>query len=217
MKKLFALIAMVLPMMAFAQGQKENIVLPQTEATFQLAAQLSSYGYAQNDPVALISAARIAKQHGYVQEPSDKTTEGKATSTDKKKTSFNLNPETLLADAKNMARGNSVLLDMIEDVAKNKRGAVGGPKYKSDCVRGNATDIYRVNFRGGELATVAVVGDGDTDLDLYIYDENGNLIDYDSDYTDRCVCSFYPRWTGYFSIKIVNRGAITNCYVIRTN
>ena len=60
-------------------------------------------------------------------------------------------------------------------------------------------------------------GDGDTDLDLFIYDENGNLIDSDDDDTDYCVCSWRPRWTGKFYIRIKNLGRISNAYTIRTN
>jgi hypothetical protein len=67
------------------------------------------------------------------------------------------------------------------------------------------------------LAVITVIGDGDTDLDLYVYDENGNLIEHDADYTDDCVVTFTPKWTGNFKIKIVNRGRVYNSYVIRTN
>ena len=64
---------------------------------------------------------------------------------------------------------------------------------------------------------VTVIGDGDTDLDLYVYDENGNLIDKDVDYSDDCVVSFVPKWTGVFTIKIMNRGNVYNNYIMRTN
>ena len=39
----------------------------------------------------------------------------------------------------------------------------------------NEADLYKIAFRGGEVARAAVSGDGDTRLDLYVYDENGNL------------------------------------------
>lgn len=68
-----------------------------------------------------------------------------------------------------------------------------------------------------ELAEILVSGDGDTDLDLYVYDENGNYITSDADYTDDCYVRFYPAWTGQFRLKIVNRGGIYNNYVILTN
>ena len=69
----------------------------------------------------------------------------------------------------------------------------------------------------GEEAEVAGVGDGDTDLDLYIYDSNGNLIEKDDDYTDTCYCSWTPKWTGAFTIKIKNRGGVCNYYTLYTN
>jgi hypothetical protein len=81
-------------------------------------------------------------------------------------------------------------------------------------VAAGATDVYTVTFRGGERATVTVRGDGDTDLDLYVYDENGNLIVKDDDHTDNCVVSFTPKWTGPFKIRVVNRGNVYNQYTI---
>lgn len=216
MKKLLVMIAMALPIIAMAQ-QKEDYVISESEATFQMAVELSSYGYANNDALSLIQAARIAKQQGYVKTDGSKTTEGGTQESGKKRSHVCLEYDILLSDARDIAKNDGVLLALIDDVAKNTRGAVGGPKYATDCVRAGATDIYRVSFRAGERAEIAVVGDGDTDLDLYIYDENGNLITYDNDYTDRCYCIFTPRWTGSFTIKIVNRGHVMNCYVIRTN
>ena len=67
------------------------------------------------------------------------------------------------------------------------------------------------------LAEVVVSGDGDTDLDLYVYDSNGNLIAKDDDYTDGCYVRWRPSWTGRFIIKIVNRGPVYNKYVLMTN
>ena len=74
-----------------------------------------------------------------------------------------------------------------------------------------------MTFRGGELAHVDIVGDGDTDLDVYIYDENGNLIDRDTDYDDRPCVMWTPRWTGTFVIKIQNLGRVYNQYTVFTN
>jgi hypothetical protein len=77
--------------------------------------------------------------------------------------------------------------------------------------------IYTLAFRAGELAEVAVSGDGDTDLDLYILDQNNNLIVYDEGYTDQCYVRFVPKWTGNFSIVVKNRGRVWNRYQIATN
>ena len=61
------------------------------------------------------------------------------------------------------------------------------------------------------------MGDGDTDLDLYVYDENGNLIDKDIDSTDTMLCMWTPKWTGEFIIKIKNLGSVRNYYTLWTN
>ena len=96
-------------------------------------------------------------------------------------------------------------------------GAYGGPKSADERVDANGADRYEIVFNGGEQARVVVDGDGDTDLDLYIYDENGNLITKDDDNTDYCICSWTPKWTGKFIIRIVNRGSVYNAYTLRTN
>ena len=116
-----------------------------------------------------------------------------------------------------MAAEDGVILALIDDVNSNVRGAVGGETYTVERVKAKGTDVYKVKFRANELAVVTVIGDGDTDLDLYVYDANGNLIDSDTDYTDNCVCTWEPRWTGTFTIKVVNRGNVYNKYVIATN
>jgi hypothetical protein len=96
-------------------------------------------------------------------------------------------------------------------------GAAGGPKASTTRVNARATDVYTIKFNGGESARITVAGDGDTDLDLYVYDENGNLITKDDDNTDYCVVSWTPRWTGPFTVRVVNRGNVWNQYRITTN
>ena len=94
----------------------------------------------------------------------------------------------------------------------------GGPNVvHRDRVLANTNDVYNMTFRGGETAEVAVVGDHDTDLDLYIYDENDNLIVSDTDYSDSCFVIWVPKWTGTFRVKIVNRGGVYNDYTLATN
>jgi hypothetical protein len=96
-------------------------------------------------------------------------------------------------------------------------GAVGGPRSNTTRVNARATDQYTIGFRGGEAARITVAGDGDTDLDLYVYDEFGNLIVKDDDNTDYCVVSWTPRFTGPFTVRVVNRGGVYNQYRLTTN
>ena len=96
-------------------------------------------------------------------------------------------------------------------------GADGGSRFNRDRVLAHSSDTYTMRFRAGEVARVAVIGDGDTDLDLYVYDEFGNLIGSDTDYTDACIVTWAPRWTGVFTIQVVNRGNVYNVYRLQTN
>ncbi len=84
-------------------------------------------------------------------------------------------------------------------------------------MRAGSSDSFSITFVSGRLAEILVSGDGDTDLDLYVYDSNGNLIASDSDYTDDCYVSWIPAWTGKYTVKVVNRGGVYNRYVIATN
>lgn len=219
MKKLLLFIAILLPMISMAQEQKSVMgTWPEVDNAFKLAADLAKYGYAHNDALSLVQAARICKQEGFTAMPRAKeqgSSTGATTSS-----SFNLEPSRLLADAKQRAGGDDVLLALIDDVTNypgtTTRGS-NNPIYVTDVIAGNSYDLYRHTFRANEQAIVICIGDGDTDLDLYIYDENNNLIDMDNDYTDDCVCTFTPSWTGTFYIKIVNRGRMANCYVLRSN
>lgn len=215
------MIALMLPMAVMAQEEKDTTaVIPQEENTLRVAAELSKHGYANNDAMSLIQAARLSKQYGFTLEERKKAEGSEKSSAqggEKKEGQVSLDPTKLLADAKAMAGDDGVLLALIDDVSSNVRGASGGPKYASSSVNAGESDVYNITFRGGETAIVIVVGDGDTDLDLYVYDNNGNLVDSDTDYTDDCVCTWTPRWTGNFRIKIVNRGRVYNNYVLRTN
>jgi hypothetical protein len=84
-------------------------------------------------------------------------------------------------------------------------------------VNAGAIDSYKIVFQAGEVAEVEVRGDGDTDLDLFVHDENGNAIVKDDDGSDHCYVRFVPRWTGKFTVRVVNRGTVYNNYIIRTN
>ena len=219
MKKLFALIVLILPMTVVAQEVKDAVAsIPQTVRTIRMAAELSKNGYANNDALSLIYAARLSKQIGLTLEEKEKTQEGEAIAEEGQKNGqVSLDAAKLLADAKAIAGDDGILLALIDDVNSNVRGAVGGPKYALSRVNAGATDVYHFSFRAGEPAIVTVSGDGDTDLDLYVYDNNGNLIDSDTDYSDDCICAWTPRWTGQFTIRIRNRGRVYNSYVIHTN
>ena len=94
---------------------------------------------------------------------------------------------------------------------------IAGAQRTYERVRAGATDSYTFRFRGGDPAAVFVWGDGNTDLDLYVYDQNGNRICSDTNDSDTMLCRWTPSSTGAFTIRIKNYGRAHNDYVIQTN
>ena len=220
---IIALCALVLCVSAYAQDEKTVIEISPEVKALKVAAQLAKYGYENYAPTALIEAARIFSETK-VDELEAEKVEGETHSeqVSDKDNKVSYDPRQLLEDARKYAGKDKTVLAMADQVESGlrksaTRGAVEGPKGMSDRVYGKSTESYKVKFWANELAEVCVSGDGDTDLDLYVYDENGNLIGKDDDYSDECVVRWYPKWTGTFIIKVVNRGALYNNFAIWTN
>jgi hypothetical protein len=96
--------------------------------------------------------------------------------------------------------------------------AITGTAAFCGSVSARSYDTYRgvFLFRAHQPRTVVVEGDHDTDLDCWLYDENGNIVDSDEDSTDICVLEVTPRWTGKFSLRVANRGRVYNNYCVGT-
>jgi len=184
-----------------------------------IAGRLVKYGHSTKNALPLIQAMQIYSQFSFSESDatSVETTDAMVTPAETEKANpVSFDMAALAAAATNYAEGDKNLLALIKATSAT-RGRVGGAISHVDRVSAHSTDTYTIRFRGGESAMVIVSGDGDTDLDLYVYDENGNLIDSDTDSTDDCVCTFNPRWTGPFTIKIKNLGSVYNRYTLITN
>jgi hypothetical protein len=192
-------------------------------AEVDLAHELYAYGRTAEDPLAVIVAAKIVAS--VPTQPTERAKEEKppegaaAEATQKTNEAGPPKLELMLETARELAGEDEVLLGMIADVEAGKsKGRVPGPLVTIDIVQAGFTNTYYDQvFEGGELAEVATVGDTDTDLDLFIYDEHGNLICSDTDYSDRTYCSWYPRYRGPFAIVIKNLGGVWNEYRLFTN
>jgi len=57
-----------------------------------------------------------------------------------------------------------------------------------------------------EVTQVMVNGDGDGDVDCFLFDENGNAVASDNSAEDRCYLRVVPKWRGLFILRIVNVG-----------
>ena len=190
---------------------------PVAMATLSL--QLAKYGDKTKDPLAMIVAANLQKQSGAQSKEFKKTEEGKATGD--AKPAIDDSVAGLLDRAKQYANGSNDIIALADDVANTAAMGRTGPSGTADdtyrgmtSVRGNSSDIIPVTFRGREIAAVSIVGDGDTDLDLYVYDKTGNQVCASVSFGDEEKCTWKPRWTEEYAINVKNRGSISNRYGI---
>lgn len=205
------------------QSEEKGKVTPEAQAAadLALAAQLAEYGRRTNNPMVMISAAQIMKNTPSQDKKQEKTTEGAAVPKTEKKSGALETPEKLLADAQALAKkqNNEAVAAMAEKESKilGQKGREGGPSQHVDRIYPGVTDVYDLTFRGDEMARVVVIGDGDCDLDVRVYDENGNFIVGDTDPTDRCLVEWEPAWTGMFKIRIKNNCSVYADYLLLTN
>ena len=98
--------------------------------------------------------------------------------------------------------------------ANAKSSEAGGIDVSSTLFRvdGNTTNLHRLYFHRGDTVDISLSGDGATDLDLYIYDEYGRLCGKSNDVFDDEDMSLDVYQSGYFTIKVVNRGWDYNDY-----
>jgi hypothetical protein len=93
----------------------------------------------------------------------------------------------------------------------------GGPRTWNGQVEAYSSRYITEYFVGGQRASVGIVGDGATDVDIYVRDENGNLIARGIGPTDIEFVTFTPRWTGRFTIEVRNLGGTWNYVRLVTN
>lgn len=221
------LILMSLAVFANAQDKDPNITEKGkiTESAEQvnnifLAFQAAKYGRANKSPDALIFAASVLRKIPGDKVMLDKETEGGQPDTEKKSVKPNQTADIFLNEARILAGKDKFLLGRIKAVAQMRpdvRGSEGGPKRANTDVKAFGTDVITLRFKGGENAVVTISGDGDTDLDLLVYDENGNLVASDTGGSDNCRVRFYPKKSGAFKIKVKNLGNVYNHYQLSTN
>ncbi len=189
--------------------------LPAADDTLRLflASELVVWGRRNQDPVALVTAADVLSQVGTQEadwlisssggEPSEKTP---------------AKPMTLasvIAEGRMLAADDEDLQALLSEIeARRPRGPVGGPKQAASRIEAGALQRFTVDFVGGEPASVYLVGDGDSDLDLLILDETDTEICTGTRNADRELCRWMPRWTGSFTIYVKNQGGYYNDYQI---
>lgn len=192
---------------------------PGGAAQAALAQDLYALGMAQQDALTVLTAAKLAAGVTFTDVEREKESKGEQTAgADDEGGEAPVDATMMLASARQLAGEDEVVLGLIEDAeAEGSRGRIGGASRTLSRLPAGRTDVWKVPFYGNSYAEVAVVGDGDANLDVLVTDENGNTICYDVSWTDKVYCDFVPAWNGNFYITVENVGRKRNSYYLLTN
>jgi hypothetical protein len=190
-------------------------------ATIRLAGSLAAWARVHEHPGALALAADIldsVPQKDLPKLPKQTRADGGPATDDAP--AAHMTAQGMREGAKAMCGDDQAALAVLvalADMGATAKGRAGGCTRHRDLVQSRTTDIFRMRFRAREWAEIAVSGDGSSDVDLYIFDESGNLIASDTDRTDQCFVRWVPSWTGEFRIEVRNLGDDANSYTLYTN
>lgn len=223
LKRVLLAICFLFPLCLFAQiSEEQSKNHSEIADLLHTAGKLVQYGHQTKTALPLIQALEIFKRIGVVEatEAFPMTSEAdNLTEEATQKISFiSYETQQLITDATKYAAGDKKLLTLLKHAAESTRGPVGPqPIRQFDVVSANGTNTYSIRFIGGQLTIVIVCGDGDTDLDLFVYDNKGSLVASDTDDGDDCIVTFTPKYSGEYTIIVKNLGRISNRYCITTN
>lgn len=181
--------------------------------TAELSARLYEAGVALQDPLLVLSAAKLRKTLAPVADAA-RLPEGGAPDDEAP-----LGWEEMLATAEGMAEDDETLAGLIEDVrVETTKGVASGPVYNIGALSNGKADTYPlVEFIGGEYAEVYVEAKSTTDLNLEIYDAQGRLVCSDTDASHIAYCGWRPSDTSGFVLKVRNNGPSSAKYALMTN
>jgi hypothetical protein len=189
-----------------------------------MAARLAASGRLTASPYAIAAAAELYATTVSAETGREKASEGgEAPAADAQPTARPVtDPQALYAEAAAAARAasNEPLAGQIElqaQAAASRQSVPGSGGEHADRVNPHSTDVYRVRFRGGEMAAATAVADPEYDIDLYVYDDAGRLTAYDNDLTSVGVCLWNPPSTGEYTLKVRNTTGSYVTYLIYTN
>lgn len=124
----------------------------------------------------------------------------------------------MFASARKLATEDELLVSLIDDAAAEGSFGqmVATMVWVSDLPSGQA-DVWEIPFQAGTLAELAIIGDGDSNLDVAVTDENGNLICKDASWSDTFYCTWTPARDDHFYVAVQNPGELRNSYSLLTN
>lgn len=184
---------------------------PQTPLRqLDLSGALYAVGLAENDPLFLLAAAKLRRNFDFQLAEGAEPHNGRTRP---------MTWQAILEAARGMAFGDSSMLAMIDDLeAEGARDVTTGQIYSIAEIGEGGLDVYDpLAFEAGQYAEVYVEAAAGADLNLYVYDQAGNLVCADTDPSPVSYCGWRPAEAGNFVIKVENKSEESSGYALMTN
>ena len=142
-----------------AAAQSASPVTPLMLQQWRLGQELGRYGLAQNDPQALLAAARLQRMSGL--QPSRARVDG-----DPKDVANQADAASLLAQAKTLAKDQPELLVLIEEASRvrRSRGTQIGPQVQPILMGARDTKPILLSYKPGQKAFFGITSDRVQDI-----------------------------------------------------
>jgi hypothetical protein len=185
-----------------AVAQTRSPVTPLMLQQWRLGQELGRYGLAQNDPHALLTAARLQRLSRL--QPSRARIE-----TDKKDLVEQLDAGTLLAQARTLARNQPELLALIEDsmVVRRTRGTVIGPQVQPILMGARDSKPILLSYKPGQTAYFGVTSDRMQDIAFSVQGPKNELLCEPASAGAELYCEWVSGETPDVRVVVTNRSA----------
>lgn len=182
----------------------------------KLARQAMVYGYEHNDPVSLLMAARLYSE--WTPEPLAPESATTKSGEEPQKVAEPFNVVKMLNDAVIFSGNDPGVQKLADEIAAgSSKGSKKGPMYGEYVLNGQEYVKLELKFKGGEIAIVGAAGDGNADIDLYIYDKDKNLVVADESEDYECAVMWLPEKTALYYIIVLNQGTNSTRCAVLTN
>jgi hypothetical protein len=178
---------------------------------------LAAYGRKEKAPELLVSAAFVLRTV-HVEKGDEKPKVEKGEESDGKPAeavSLKAVSDKLLAEAREMAAGDKLVLDLADRVTKEKtRESVGGPRSYYHQPGAGSTLTWNVTFYGGRPASVGVTGNGRNSITLTVQGPGGHYATWTGHNPQ---LSWVPNATKTFTVSVTNNGPGSCAYTFYHN
>lgn len=189
-------------------------------AQMALAHRLYEQGIARRDAVDVMAAARLAREVRFSTLSVPKTRDalpGVEPGAPKPGAPGPVTVPGMLAAARALSGEDDILLTLLDRIeAEAPDGRITAARAES-VLPSAQRDIWTISAFGGALAEIAVIGDGDGNLDLTVADEAGVPVCQALGPGDIAYCDWVPAENGRFTVTVANPSPAENTYLLLRN